>query len=45
MLARITRSLVKQFSQVQAAQSSAVVEPTKSNEVPIYLKPYDKARY
>jgi len=45
MLSRITRSLVKQFSQVQTAKSSAVVEPNKSSEVPVYLKPYDKARY
>lgn len=48
MLARITRIFARQLSteqKIQTAQPTSIVEPTKTSEVPVYLRPYDKARY
>jgi hypothetical protein len=45
MLGRITKRLVRVFSEVQTAQGSAVIEPKPSTTTPLHLRPYDKSRY
>lgn len=45
MLGRITKRLVRVFSEVQTTQGSAVVEPKPSETIPVHLRPYDKSKY
>lgn len=45
MLGRITKRLVRVFSEVQSAQGSAVIEPKPTEGTPVYLRPYDKSKY
>lgn len=45
MLGRITKRLVRVFSEVQTAQGSAVIEPKPSEAIPVHLRPYDKSKY
>lgn len=47
MLSRITTKIVKAFctKNIQSAQSSSIVEGSSSSEVPVHLRPYDKAKY
>lgn len=48
MLGRLTRGLFRSFCAnkgIQESAGSAVIEPAKTNEVPVHLRPYDKKRY
>ena len=46
MLNRISGKIIRMFSnQVKRAESTAVMEPAKTNELPVHLKPYDKKKY
>lgn len=45
MLGRITKRLIRVFSEVQSTQGSAVIEPKASDAVPVHLRPYDKSKY
>lgn len=49
MLARASRKLIARFCANQTVQqtntSSSVIEPPKTSEVPVYLRPYDKSKY
>lgn len=45
MLGRITKRLVRVFSEVQTTQGSAVIEPKPSETIPVYLRPYDRSKY
>jgi hypothetical protein len=45
MLGRITKRLVRVFSDVQTTQGSAVIEPKPTEAAPVHLRPYDKSKY
>lgn len=48
MLGRLSRGLVRTFcanKPITQTGSSAIMEPNKSNEVPVHLRPYDKKKY
>lgn len=48
MLRSLTRGLTRSFcanKNIQQTGSSAVMEPIKSNEVPVHLRPYDRKKY
>ena len=43
---RISRNMIRMFStQVKKAESTAIAETGKNNELPVHLKPYDKKKY
>ena len=48
MLARIARGMARTFcasKPVQQTTGSSVMESSKTNEIPVHLKPYNKAKY
>lgn len=48
MLSRLAKGLARGFcsgKSVQQTAGSSIMEASKSNEVPVYLRPYDKAKY
>ena len=48
MLTRLAKGLARGFcagKTVQQAAGSSVMEASKTNEVPVYLRPYDKSKY
>lgn len=48
MLTRIARGLTRSFcvnKPVQQSAGSSVIESQKGDEVPVYLRPYDKSKY
>ena len=48
MLTRITKGLFRGFCSGQSVQQKAgtsVIEGPKVDEVPVYLRPYDKSKY
>ena len=48
MLTRLAKGLARGFcsgKSVQQTGSSSVMEASKVNEVPVYLRPYDKSKY
>ena len=48
MLTRITRRLVGSFcanKPVQQTTGSSVMEASRSQEVPVHLRPYEKSKY
>lgn len=48
MLTRITKGLFRGFcsgKSVQQKSGTSLVEPSKADEVPVYLRPYDRSKY